>query len=123
MRTLHRKFVAILLSLLLGLLPLQGVFAGEAPMNARGSVVNMSGMTGMDHEKMLQMAQTCDQCDQDSCCNGGSCSIDHCASCALSAVLTGSSMNLPLEVKTSLSGFASLSPSSTLSFLYRPPRA
>jgi len=118
MHTLHQKSIAILLSLLLGLLPLQGIFANETPVNIQGG----AEMAGMDHEDAFQMAQTCDQCDQcnqGDCCNDGSCS----ASCTLSAVLAGSSMNLPVLVKTNLSRFASLSPSSTLSFLYRPPRA
>ncbi len=122
MHTLHQKSVAILLSLLLGLLPLQGVFAAEASMNTQGSVANVSDMADMGHEQMPETAQACDQCEQDGCCNGDSCGIEHCASCALAAVLMDSAMVLPMPVKTDLMGLAPQTTSSTPSFLYRPPR-
>ena len=115
--------MAILLSLLLGVLPLQGLFATEASMSMHGNVADAPVTASMDHDQAPEMAQACDQCEQDSCCNGSACGMDHCASCALAAVLMDSAMVLPTPVKTNLMGFAPQTTSSTPSFLYRPPRA
>ncbi len=120
MSLLHHKTVAILLSLLLGLLPLQGLFAAEASMNALGNATDAPIAVAMDHGQIPEMSQACEQA---SCCDGSSCGADHCASCALAAVPMDSSMILPLPVAINLTGLAPRVLNSTLSFLYRPPRA
>ena len=122
MYALHRKFIGVLLSLMLGLLPLQGVFAGETSMPMHDSMLAASMNDTMSHEPASQMSADCDQCEQDSCCSGSSCDIHHCASCVFAAVLTESSAMLPLLAAVPLLAFDPRVGSFTLSSLYRPPR-
>ncbi len=122
MYALHRKFLAVLLSLMLGLLPLQGVFAGETSMPMHESMVGASMNDTMSHEQASKMSLDCDQCEQDSCCSGSSCDIHHCASCVFAAVLTEPTAMLPLPAAVPLPAFDPRVRSFTLSSLYRPPR-
>ncbi|WP_457669100.1 hypothetical protein [Thiolapillus sp.] len=125
MRTLQQKIVAVLLSLLLGLLPLQGAFAAETGGHQHDALSDMSMDTvNADSDQMPDMAQDCDQCEQDSCCSGSSCNVDHCVSCTLAAVLLpDTSLALPSVVAVKLAGQASRFSDSALFSLFRPPRA
>jgi hypothetical protein len=122
MYILHRKFIAVLLSLMLGLLPLQGVFAGEVSMPMHESMVAASMNDTMSHEQASEMSPGCDQCEQDDCCSGSSCDVHHCASCAFAAVLAETTAMPPLPAAAHLPAFDSRVRSFTLSSLYRPPR-
>jgi hypothetical protein len=86
MRKLHDRLLAILLSAILGLIPLQGAvagvymlqdMAGEAhPMNGHHDAARVS--TAEHHTGM-----NCDACNLDSGCNGDNCSSGHCLTCLL----------------------------------------
>ncbi|WP_295298584.1 hypothetical protein [Thiolapillus sp.] len=125
MRILQQKIIAVLLSLLLGLLPLQGAFAAETGGHQHGALSDISmTLVNADHDRMSDMAQDCDQCEQDSCCSGSSCSVDHCVSCTLAAVLLpDTSLALPSVAAIRLAGLESQISNSTLFSLFRPPRA
>ncbi|MBA1445539.1 MAG: hypothetical protein FE835_11705 [Gammaproteobacteria bacterium] len=75
--------LALLLTLLLGLSPLQGAMAGfAAASDWEGSMHQMSNMHD-DSMVMDQAAHDCEQCNADDGCAGHSCSSGQCASCVL----------------------------------------
>ena len=129
---MHRssdKLVAILLALLLGLAPLQGVLAGLLAV-PQDTMVMHQAMEGMDsHGTQAQagqmdhaeMDQHCDQCDMDHCCDGVSCSFSQCASCVLALPAT---LPLILASYTPILGPQPLVGLITrpLTSLFRPPR-
>ena len=124
MCALHKKIIAVLLSLLLGLLPLQGVFATDSSMmHFQDAMVDANVGVDMNHEQLSDMVLECDQGEQDSCCSGSSCDVHHCASCVFAAVPTVSSLLLSLPFASHLAIFESRITSFTPASLYRPPRA
>jgi len=123
MHALHRKFLALLLSLMLGWLPLQGAFAEVTFMPMQENMMGASVNVPMSHEQASDMSSDCDQCEQDNCCSGGSsCDIHQCASCVFSAVLTESTVMLPLTTTVPVPAFEPSVRSFLFSSLYRPPR-
>ncbi|MBL3591192.1 MAG: hypothetical protein JMN24_15585 [gamma proteobacterium endosymbiont of Lamellibrachia anaximandri] len=122
MPRLSDKLLAVLLTLLLGLSPLQGAMAGFAASPDReGSVHQMSDMhdSGM---VMDQAAHDCKQCSADDGCGGHSCSSGQCASCALALLpvfLLPTHLAATPVLPRADKGFVSQLSSS----LFRPPRA
>lgn len=122
------KRVAILLALLLGLAPLQGVLAGllSMPQDTMAMHQAMEGMhrhgaqTGrMDHPRM---DKHCDQCNMDHCCDGVACSFSQCASCVPALPVTLPSIlasYTPVLGPQPLAGLVTR----PLTSLFRPPRA
>ncbi|GEM_PF-5588093 len=89
MHAFSAKFLLLILSLLLVMAPLQGVFAWEMSMPPTHPDV-MSGMQShMDHAQnaMLDAADECGDCSGDSNCCTGACSMHHCTSCVTMAFL------------------------------------
>ncbi len=121
---LSRKFLALILSLMLALLPLQGLFASEMAMPA-GQGVPMSGMQAdMNHASMVgETAPECSDCAaKPACCDGSSCDLHQCASCVVMAFLPQSFIYQPLRVSVVVSfphGGNLLSGNTSL---YRPPQ-
>jgi len=122
---LSEKLLVILLTLLLGLSPLQGAIAGFASsFEQEGGVHQMADrhdggiVMAADHAA----AQDCEQCNAEAGCNGHSCSSGQCASCVL-AVLPIFPDILHRTATSGLlrtdNGFVSKLSSS----LFRPPRA
>lgn len=123
MISVYRKFFALMLSLTLGLLPFQGVFATDMTLHMHGNSSEMSAMAGMDHMQSPEMTTDCEQCEQDSCCVGSSCSVQHCASCTFAAVLQASVADARTVSADNEAFSLFYLPDSTLSSLFRPPRS
>lgn len=117
------KLVALLLSLLLGLLPVQNLFAFDpAPMTHDDSSV--MEMPSMDGQQMDGVASVdCDDCDSRSCCEQSSCTLHHCASCAVSAVIPCESLLLDRAAGATLLGLQQSLPANIHSDFFRPPRS
>ena len=123
MQSLSEKLLAVLLTLLLGLSPLQGAIAGIASSAQEGGLQQMADMQA-DHMVVNSdhAAHDCDQCNADDCCGGHSCSSAQCASCVLAVI---SVFSHPIKLSTTSEhprvddGFAS-QPSFSL---FRPPKA
>ena len=88
MRQLPKKLLAVLLSVLLGLIPLQGALAGftspveqkEEGQHHLPQAHHSSDMVSM-HDHAAEM--DCENCNSDSGCNGNDCSSEHCVCCFL----------------------------------------
>ncbi|BAO44476.1 hypothetical protein [Thiolapillus brandeum] len=119
-----RKLVVLILSLMLALVPLQGLFASEMSMHASQQTAQTMP-AAMEHTQMSMMdaATDCTDCTEETrCCTGNSCNIHQCASCVVMAFLPGSFVFQPPESEdvpgTQLPG----NPASTSTSLYRPPQ-
>lgn len=86
MHQLREKLLAVLLSVLLGLIPLQGAMAGV--YSQQDDDVHQHLMDSNHANNMVlmddQAAQMdCDECNTITFCSGNSCSSGHCISCIL----------------------------------------
>lgn len=123
MQTRPNKLVALLLSLLLGLLPLQNLFASDTMPMAHEMTSSMEADSMAGHPMDELADSDCDDCDAQSCCEQSSCSLHHCASCALSAVIPPDSLFLERSSGTTLVGLQQSLPANRRSSLFRPPRS
>jgi hypothetical protein len=123
MRQVSEKLLAVLLTLLLGLSPLQGVMTGFATSSDQEKRVHQ--LADMHSDKVMDTDHAtpdCEQCNVDDGCTGLNCSSGQCASCVL-AVLPDSSHPMDL---TTTSGFIRTDGgfiSQLSSSLFRPPKA
>jgi hypothetical protein len=88
MHGLSRKFLALILSLMLALVPLQGLLASDMHIGHEAAVSGMQ--VHMDHEQApaVDTATDCGDCTgASSCCSGNSCNMHQCASCVVMAFL------------------------------------
>ncbi|WP_456405269.1 hypothetical protein [Thiolapillus sp.] len=120
MHILRRRILAVLLSLMLALAPLQGVFAGDISMPMLGGMDDVSQAAGAGDAPMPAMSQDCGQCKQVDC--GGSCDAHHCASCTFAFLLAAPSSIMPPGVATRMWGIDIPIYSCTSFSLFRPPR-
>jgi len=114
--------VAILLSLLLVLMPMQGAVAG---LLFSDQSVDHSAHLSMDMDNEVAMS-CCDDhtdCSINNSCNADKCSSGHCATCVVAGILCNS--KVPPITSNQKVYFSSNYPilSKSLSILYRPPRA
>jgi hypothetical protein len=123
MHRLPEKLLIIMLTLLLGLAPLQGALAGI--FISTDQHVGMQQMPDSHADAMVMDHSTSHDCVQnmdDKRCSGHSCSSGHCASCALgltaSFAYTAIFSSAP---KSNLTDERFVSQTSSL--LFRPPRA
>jgi len=124
MYRLSQKLLALVVSLIIGALPLQSVMADVTSSLDVGE--NPSVMADMDHGQMDSQvdpaAGHCDQCVTDDCCVGDGCSSDHCTSSATALLpVFPFPMNFVATsnfVRTD-DGFVCKLPA----LLFRPPRA
>ena len=125
MRRVSEKLLAVLLTLLLGLSPLQSAMAGFASsLDQEGGVHQMANSHdgGMVMAADHVAAHDCEQCNADAGCNGHNCSSGQCASCALALLQVFSHPQNLIAVSVPLradDGFVS----QLSSYLFRPPRA
>jgi hypothetical protein len=122
MHRLSEKLLAILLTLLLVLSPLQGVMAGNtASSDQEEGVHQMAGMHGDMVMVTDHVTDNCVQCDANDDCTGHTCSSCQCASCTLALLsvspLPANSAATPILFRAD-DGFVSQYSSS----LFRPPR-
>lgn len=122
MRRMPEKLLAVLLTLMLGLSPLQGVMAGSASSLDQEKGVHQMSTQGEMVMNIDHGSHSCEQCHAGDGCNGHSCSSGQCASCAL-ALLPSFSLPVNLTVVTLLLRSDQSSVSQYTSFLFRPPRA
>ena len=124
MQTRPNKTIALLLSLLLGLLPLQNLFAFDAAPMAHGVSSATMQMAAMDgHGVDAAASADCHDCDTQSCCEPGSCTLHHCASCTLSAVIPCDFLVLERVSGTAVPGLQQNLPANIHSAFFRPPRS
>ncbi|MEW8052700.1 MAG: hypothetical protein AB2809_20255 [Candidatus Thiodiazotropha sp.] len=127
MHRLSRKLFAVLLSLLLGLIPLQGAMGGFiSPLKQKGGehqyqieAHHEAGMIMMnDHAAELN----CGQHSTDAGYDGNSCSFGHCVSCLLALLPDFFFPTLHTAVSIVIQTDSDLL-NQTVSSLFRPPRA
>ena len=119
MMPVQRKIFVLLLSLMLGLVPMQGIFAAEVDTHLHGGVASMNDLA---HDQMPEMAMDCDHCELGNCCDGSSCSVQHCASCTQVAVpqaLLADHLKTQINDQSAIESHFS---DSLLVSLFRPPR-
>jgi hypothetical protein len=121
------KLLAILLSVLLGLIPLQGAMAGLASLLEQTSEVQQHQMgshhdTGqgstVDHGAMMD----CENCNTHTESCGDKCSSGHCVSCLL-ALPAGFSFSVHHTSTSLVMQTHCLLVKQRISSLFRPPRA
>lgn len=126
---MHRipgQLLAVLLSVMLGLIPLQGAIAGlsssleqtsKAHQHQMGNYHDVSQVSAADLGAMMD----CENCNSDSGCSGDSCSSGHCVSCLL-ALLTEFSFSLRPNTASVVMQTHSALVNQRISSLFRPPR-
>ncbi len=123
MHRLSEKLLAILVMLLLGFSPLQGVMAGIATsLDRQAGVHQMDGMHGDMVMAADQADHKCAQCNTDECCAGHDCASGHCAYCVLALpTIYAYQTNSPVAhvLIRADDGFVN----QTSAALFRPPRA
>ena len=84
-----RKGVVLILSLLMALVPLQGLFALEKSMPASHMAKSSALQTqAMPDQYMLDLSNHCADCVKETnCCGDDSCSSHQCAACVVPAFL------------------------------------
>jgi len=119
-----RKLLVLILSLMLALVPLQGLFASEMSMPA-GHMAKSPTLQAqtMQGQSMMDVVTDCRDCAKESkCCSGNTCSSHQCASCVVMAFLPVSFLFQAPES----AGVSSAQPdgkaASTHTLLYRPPQ-
>ena len=116
---LHR-FIALLLSCLLGFAPLQTAFAAGMP-EASAPVAEMPH----DHQAMEDAQasdKACDQCQLGDCCGNTHCMAGHCAVCVANAMAATLVYTDHERDRAYLESFSSCFPNSACYGLFRPPR-
>lgn len=122
MRRITEKLMAILLTLLLGLSPLQGAIAGfSSSLDQEEGVHQMLDSHGGMVMNSDHGAPDCVQCLAGDGCNDHGCSSGQCASCAL-AMLPYITLPESLTAVTELFRTDDGSVNQFSSFLFRPPR-
>ncbi len=123
MDRLSEKLLAILLTLLLGLSPLQSAMAGFAvSSDQEGGVHQISVIQGDMVMNIDHATYDCEQCNADDGCNGHSCSSGQCASCVL-AVLPIGSHPINFKATSKLLQKGDYFVSQLSSSLFRPPKS
>ncbi len=125
MHGLSRKFLVLILSLMLALVPLQGLFASEMPMppSHEGAVSGMQAHMDHDQASSMDAVTDCEDCTgASSCCDGNSCNMHQCASCVVMAFLPESFCFLPPESADVSVGHPVGSVLTVNTPLYRPPQ-
>ncbi|MES9861525.1 MAG: hypothetical protein ABW157_12415 [Candidatus Thiodiazotropha sp. LLP2] len=125
MYRLPKKLLAVLLSVLLGLIPMQGAVAGvdyqqDGDVHQHLMDSNHSNIMVLmeDHAAMMD----CDKCNTTILCGGNSCSSGHCISCILALLpeILIPTLQISVSIVTqSNTGLMHQPPSSH----FRPPRA
>jgi hypothetical protein len=116
------KLVALLLSLLLGLLPVQNLFASDSAPKAHERTAHMErAVDGQQRDRAASI--TCNGCDSGTCCKQNSCAFHHCAFCALSAIIPRESLVLGLATGMPVPGLGQRLPTNIHSDFFRPPRS
>ncbi len=123
MRRKPNKTVALLLALLLGLLPLQNLFAFDVAPMAHATAPSMDTDSMAGHAMDELAGSDCDECDAQSCCEQNSCTLHHCASCAVSAVIPRDVLALERSSDLTLPDLQQSLPANLHSSLFRPPRS
>ncbi len=124
MSGISHKLIVLLLSLMMVLLPLQGLAARADIMPADHDMSGPAMQMDMNRSDMAaNTAVSCSGCaDGSTCCEGSSCDLHQCASCVVLAFFPQSCLYQPRRVSV-ISGF--LREGSLLSgitSLYRPPQ-
>ena len=127
MRRLPHKLLTVLLSLLLGLIPLQGVTGGfTPPLKQKGEENHYQMEAHHDVGVVLindQAAELgCENCNPDTVCNGNNCSFGHCVSCLLALVPDFFFPTLQTTASIVIQTDSDLL-SQAISSHFRPPRA
>ena len=127
MRRFPEKLLAALLSVVLGLIPLQGAMAGftssleqksEVHQHQMGNHHNGGQVVTTEHGAMMD----CENCNADTGCSGGSCSSGHCVSCLLGLLPDFSFSTLQITFTAVMQTHSDLV-NQSISSLFRPPRA
>ena len=117
---MHRRkqAVAILLSLLLVFLPMQGAIA--AVLSSDQPVEH--SMMDMDHETAMSCCDGHEDCTANNTCSANDCTSGHCATC-VAGILGDSKIHLNISKPVNYVSPNHSILSKSLSSLYRPPRA
>ena len=125
MHRFSEKLLAVLLSVLLGLIPLQGAMAGV--YSQQDEDVHQHMMDSNHSNSMVIMEDhtvrmDCDECNTTILCNGNSCSSGHCISCILALLPEILIPTLQTSASIIIQSHTDLvhQPASSL---FRPPRA
>ena len=116
-----RQSAAILLSLLLVLLPMQGAFAGILSMDHSDEAVSHS-MVDMDHETSMSCCDGHEDCTANNICSANDCTSGHCATC-VTGIVGDSKVSSNTSCQEKYVSLKHSVSSKALSSLYRPPRA
>lgn len=118
------RYLALLLALLMGLIPMQGVLAGLMA----GSMDHI-GHHGMESEGSSQLvygadpaAVDCGGCPAGHFCEGQGCASGHCVSCVAAIILQSYRLG-PTGTEPSVPLHNSLLPPRIPAAVFRPPRA
>jgi len=124
MQRQHKKMMAILLALLLGLSPLQtlvaGIISSSATDGGMHRISNMqdSEMAGKDRH----VGGECDKCNDANGCHGHDCFSAQCAYCMGVALLPDFSYPIHRAVGLNVTRPDRAYPTHPFSSLFRPPR-
>ena len=127
MRRLPEKLLAVVLSVILGLMPLQGAMAGfTTPIKQMGEVHHHQMGNHHDGSQVLDAGHSammgCENCNTDAGCSGDNCSSGHCVSCLL-ALLTDFSFSVHQTIASVVMQTHNDLVKQSISSLFRPPRA
>lgn len=112
---------AILLSLLLVLLPMQGAFAGILSLDHSDEAMSHS-MMDMDHETSISCCDGHEDCTANNTCSANDCTSGHCATC-VTGILGDSKVSSNTSCQANYVSLNHSVSSKVLSSLFRPPRA
>ena len=119
-----RKLVVLILSLILVLAPLQGLFASEMSMpSSHMAESSMQQTRSMHGQSMVDVSSDCTDCAKESrCCSDNSCNSHQCVSCVVMAFLPVSFLFLIPESDPVSSAQPEGKAASIHTLLYRPPQ-
>ena len=124
MRQFSEILLAALITLLLGLSPLQGAIAGFSDsFNQQGDTRQITDAfdSGFTVSSDYAIFQNCGQCNMDNGCFNQSCPPDECATCALTLPPTSSNLTDPITTPRMLPADEGVVKQLATS-LFRPPK-
>ena len=117
------KIFAILLSLALAFLPMQGAFAGILSLDLGDDHASHS-MMDMQQKASMTDSEVHSSCTAHNSCDSNDCSSGHCATCVVvTGILGDTSGAVNTSNPTENSVFNNSVSTTFLNSLYRPPRA